>query len=92
LAPASIEVRIRGDVIRPGNYTVEEGFSLGGLLDMAGPIPREDPWLRPDLRHVVLWRDIDGQRKKMRLNCKDGMPGRDFLLHDGDEVFVTHPF
>ena len=92
LGPASIEVQIRGDVVRPGNYTVEEGFSLGGLLDMAEPMPREDPWLRPDLRHVMLWRDVDGQRKEMRLNCTDGMPGRDFLLQDGDEVLVTHPF
>ena len=92
LGPASIEVQIRGDVIRPGNYTVEEGFSLGGLLDMAEPIHREDPWLRPDLRRVMLWRDVDGQRKEMRLNCTDGMPGRDFLLQDGDEVLVTHPF
>lgn len=83
-----IKVKIDGAVFHPGEYIMDEGSSLGDLMDMA-EVDLSDPWTGgAALQCVYVGRDIDGRRKKIRCNCKPGKEGRNFVLQNGDEVLV----
>ena len=83
-----IKVKIDGAVFHPGEYIMDEGSSLGDLMDMA-EVDLSDPWTGgAALQAVWVRRNIDGQRKKIRCNCKPGKEGRNFVLQNGDEVLV----
>lgn len=91
-ADRTIGVKIEGDVLHPGEYVVEEGTTLGELLDKAEPGPSEGVFTGPMLGHVKLWRVIDGKGECMRHNCWSGKPGRDVVLQNGDEIYLDRYF
>ena len=83
-----IKVKIDGAVFHPGEYIMDEGSSLGDLMDMA-EVDLRSPWEGgAALNCVLVGRNIDGQRTKIRCNCKPGKEGRNFVLQNGDEVRV----
>lgn len=83
-----IKVKIEGAVFRPGEYIMDEGSSLGDLMDMA-EVDLSNPWNGgAALQFVWVSRNIDGWRTKIRCNCKPGKEGRNFVLRNGDEVLV----
>ena len=89
----TIGVKIEGDVLHPGEYVLEEGTTLGELLDKAEPGPSAGVFNGPMLGHVELRKNIDGKQVFCgRYNCYSGKPGREVVLQDGDEIYVGRYF
>lgn len=85
-ADGKIKVEIAGQVIRPGEYFLDAGTSLGEALDLAVVDPA--PWHAMP-RRVQVRRKTDAGWQETVHDCHDGQSeGRDFILQDGDEIKV----
>ena len=85
-ADGKIKVEITGQVIRPGEYFLAAGASLGNALDLAVVDPA--PWHAMP-RRVQVRRKTDGGWQETVHDCRDGQSeGRNFILQDGDEIKV----